>query len=167
VVAPSRSVVIRRSTLADAESGARCHAACWAEAYAGIVEPDRLQRLTSDISGRTEAWRDQLARGRERWLAVDGETVVGFSSAGLNRDDDLPHLVELYACYVRAQYWGSGLGARLMDAAIGGTAPASVWVFEANARARAFYRKHGFVEDGSSKPEPLFVAEEIRMVRGG
>jgi hypothetical protein len=51
-----------------------------------------------------------------------------------------------------------------MDVAIG-KEPASLWVFEANERARAFYRKQGFAEDGSSVDEPYFGIPEIRMVR--
>ncbi len=159
-------VVVRRATLADAEAGARCHAACWGEAYTGIVEPERLAALTGDLEGRVAAWTRQLTRGDERWIAVDGDDVVGLASAGPNRDDDLPHLLELYACYARAAYWGTGLGLRLMRAVIA-ERPASLWVFEANARARRFYRKHGFVEDGTIKPEPRFEADEIRMVRDG
>ena len=79
---------------------------------------------------------------------------------------DLRHLSEVYACYARATYWGSGLGGRLLEAAVGDT-PASLWVFEANLRARSFYRKHGFAEDGTRKYDPRFGAEEIRMVRDG
>jgi len=40
-------------------------------------------------------------------------------------------------------------------------------VFEANLRARSFYRGHGFTEDGMRKHDPRFDAEEIRMVRDG
>lgn len=51
-----------------------------------------------------------------------------------------------------------------MEVAIGKEA-ASLWVFEANERARAFYRKQGFVEDGAVVDEPFFGVPEIRMVR--
>jgi len=158
--------VLRRATPADAESGARCHAECWREAYAAIVDPDVLRRSTDDLEGRIARWREQLSRHTdERWVALQSGQVVGFSSAGPGRDDDLPGL-EMYACYVRSRFWGSGLGSCLVRAAIG-DAPAYLWVFEANARARAFYRKHGFVEDGTNKDEPRFGRPEVRMVRDG
>jgi hypothetical protein len=54
----------------------------------------------------------------------------------------------------------------LLNAAIGDAA-ASLWVLRDNPRARAFYRKHGFVENGMCKTEPHFEIDEIRMVRGG
>jgi len=165
-VAQPYEAVIRRATLADAEAGARCHAACWREAYADIVAPVVLDALTADPAGRVAAWTRQLGRGDERWLALIGDEVVGFASAGDNRDDDLIGLMELYACYVRAAHQRRGLASRLLAAAIG-DAPASLWVFATNERARWFYRRHGFVEDGSRKDDPRFGAEEIRMVRRG
>lgn len=163
---PTVAPVLRPATPADAEAGARCHAACWREAYAAIVDPVVLRRSTDDLEGRTERWREQLRCGvDDRWIAERGGEVVGFSSAGPGRDDDLPGR-ELFACYVRAAEWGTGLGARLLEAVVG-DGPAYLWVFQANSRARAFYRKHGFVEDGTVKDEPRFERPEIRMVRGG
>ncbi len=161
----SPDVVVRRATVADAEAGARCHAACWQEAYADIVDPDRLRELTSDLPGRVAAWMRQLADGHgERWLALVGDELVGFASAGVNRDGDLADVVELYACYVRAAHQRQGIATRLLAATIGDAA-ASLWVFEANPAARGFYHRHRFVEDGTRKDDPRFGAEEIRMVR--
>ena len=158
-------VVVRRASLADAEAGARCHIACWLDAYTPLVEPDTLRALTSDVDARVAAWARRLSEGREHWLAVDGDRVVGLAAAGPNRDDDL-HAIELYACYARAAYWGTGLGARLLTAAIGDAA-ASLWVLRDNRRAQAFYGRHGFAPDGMSKIEPRFQMDEIRMVRDG
>lgn len=59
--------------------------------------------------------------------------------------------MELYAVYVRASQYGTGLGHRLLEAAIG-DAPAYLWVFEANVRARGFYARQGFEPDGARNP---------------
>ncbi|TWD74957.1 acetyltransferase (GNAT) family protein [Kribbella amoyensis] len=165
--------VIRRAEPADAEAGAWCHLLCWREAYAGLVEPGLLAERTSDIERRVERWTSALAAGVVRWIAVDSgddvsvrDRVVGFASAGTSRDEDAPTELELYAIYTRAAWWGTGLGARLFEAAVGDE-PASLWVLEGNARARAFYRRLGFVEDGSTVDEPFFDVPEIRMVRPG
>jgi predicted GNAT family N-acyltransferase len=40
----------------------------------------------------------------------------------------------------------------------------ALWVADPNPRAQAFYRKHGFVADGSAQVED--GVREIRMVRG-
>ena len=163
--------LIRRAVVADAEAGARCHAACWQEAYEGIVAPDRLAAAV-DVRGRAERWRTALEDGAERWIAIhpggdeiaDAERVVGFAAPGISRDQDVRTALELYAIYVRKGWWGTGLANRLLDVAIG-KQPAILWVLEANARARAFYSRHGFVPDGARKEETIFGEPEIRMVR--
>lgn len=90
--------------------------------------------------------------------------MIGFSAPGPSRDDDAPVPLELYAIYTRKPWWGSGLGGRLLEVAIGKQA-ALLWVLEGNLRARAFYRKHGFTEDGTQTDEPSFAVPELRMTR--
>jgi GNAT superfamily N-acetyltransferase len=158
-------VTIRRGTPEDAAAGAALHIACWSEGYAGVVPAEVLAKLTDDLETRTERWRSFLADGPPRWLAADDDgELVGFASAGPGRDDDIDLNLELYAIYVRASQYGTGLGHRLIETAIA-DAPAYLWVFEANARARAFYERQGFKPDGARKPEPSFREPEIRMVR--
>jgi GNAT superfamily N-acetyltransferase len=91
--------------------------------------------------------------------------VIGFSAPGPCQDDDAPTPLELYAVYARQGWWGTGLGHRLLDVAIG-REPACLWVLEDNHRARAFYRRHRFEPDGRRVDEPFFGVPEIRMVRG-
>jgi GNAT superfamily N-acetyltransferase len=153
---------IRRAEVADAEAGAWCHLSCWREAYAGMLDPALLLERTSDLERRTERWAAAIAAGVVRWIALNpdpsvgaGERVIGFSSPGPGRDDDAPTRLELYAIYVRKRWWGSGLGVRLLDVAIG-KEPASLWVLKGNLRARSFYRHHGFTEDGAQQEEPFF-----------
>jgi GNAT superfamily N-acetyltransferase len=162
---------IRRATVDDAEAGAWCHLLCWREAYDGLVEPGLLAERTSDIDRRVERWGSALADGWVRWIAINPDPgaavqdrVIGFSSPGPSRDDDAPTPLELFAIYARKAWWGEGLGGRLLEVAIG-KEPASLWVLEGNLRARAFYRRHGFVEDGTRFDEPFFGVPEIRMVR--
>ncbi|QNE17968.1 GNAT family N-acetyltransferase [Kribbella qitaiheensis] len=165
------AIEIRRAVVADAEAAAWSHLLCWREAYDGTVDPVLLAQHTSDIDRRVQRWAAALGAGYERWLAVNPDPaaalqdrVIGFASAGPSRDDDAPVPLELFMVYVRAQWWGSGLGYRLLDVAIG-KEPASLWVLEANERARAFYRRQGFAEDGTKVDEPFFGVPEIRMVR--
>ncbi|MGH3455514.1 MAG: GNAT family N-acetyltransferase [Nocardioidaceae bacterium] len=159
-------VTIRAAVVDDAVAGAALHIACWREAYAGITRPETLARLTDDLQTRTERWRTAAAKGPPRWLAADDDgALVGFSAAGPGRDDDIDLDLELYAIYVRASRYGTGLGHRLLEAAIG-DAPAYLWVFEANVRARGFYARQGFEPDGARKPEPSFQEPEVRLRRG-
>jgi len=159
-------ITIREATLADAEAAAACHIACWREAYADVVAPHVLAQRTSDLNERTGRWRHIIASFPPRWLAVaEAGDVVGFSAAGPGRDDDVDVELELYALYVRAVHHGTGLADRLLRQAIG-DAPAYLWVFEANPRARAFYARHRFDPDGARKLDPFFEEPDIRMVRG-
>jgi GNAT superfamily N-acetyltransferase len=162
---------IRRATVDDAEASAWCHLLCWREAYDGLVDPGVLAERTGDIDSRIERWATALAEGSVRWVAINPgpdagvqDRVIGFSSAGPARDDDAPTPLELFAIYTRKAWWGTGVGTRLLEVAIG-KEPASLWVLEGNERARRFYRRHGFVEDGTRVDEPFFGVPEIRMVR--
>jgi hypothetical protein len=52
----------------------------------------------------------------------------------------------------------------LLEAVIDSAEPAALWVADPNPRAQAFYRKHGFIADGTAQVED--GVREIRMVRG-
>ena len=162
---PPDAVAIRVAGVADAEALGRCQLVCWQEAYAELVPQERLDGAVAAVEERIGWWRRILAEFPGRLLAEHAGEVVGFASAGPSLDDDLDSGLQLYALYVRAAHWGTGLGHRLLTAAVG-DAPASLWVFRDNGRARGFYAAHGFVPDGVEKPEPYFDRPEIRMVRG-
>ncbi|MEC5182444.1 GNAT superfamily N-acetyltransferase [Arthrobacter sp. CG_A4] len=91
---------------------------------------------------------------------------MGVADAGPGRDPDMAGIPELYRIYTLSRTHGSGLGAQLIEAAIGDT-PAYLWVLEDNPRARAFYQKSGFSPDGARKLLQPDWSElpEIRMVR--
>jgi GNAT superfamily N-acetyltransferase len=157
------SPLLRPAVPADAEAGAALHAACWREAYAPLVDAHLLEERLSDTDRWVAAWRTQLAVGPPRVLAeVDGE-LVGFAVVGPSRDEDVVAPTELYALYVRAAWWGTGLGGALWDA-VRPDAVCSLWVLEANERAQSFYRRRGFVADGAREPYAGLDAWEIRMV---
>jgi GNAT superfamily N-acetyltransferase len=128
---------IRVARVEDAAAAAACHAACWREAYAQIVDPVVLAVRTSDLAERTRRWRQRLEAGAHRWLAlVPDDVVVGCAARGPGRDDDIDLDCELEAIYVREAYWGSGLADRLLEVTIGDE-PAYLWVFEASKRREA------------------------------
>ncbi len=99
------------------------------------------------------------------WPARDEHGVVGITSSGPARDADAPPPHELYAINVLARGHGTGIANALLEHAVGDRA-AYLWVLEGNARATAFYRRHGFADDGGRKPEPDSGLLEIRMSRG-
>jgi GNAT superfamily N-acetyltransferase len=76
---------------------------------------------------------------------------------------------ELYAIYALPEAWGSGAGPALMKAALGalrdrGFATAQLWVLEDNPRARRFYEREGWTDDGGRREEE-FLGVPITEIR--
>lgn len=149
----------------DAEPVVRCHLACWQETYTGLVPQQRLDEAVAARAERVERWRGILGTAGTLLAERDGE-VLGFASVGPAPADDLPDLLRLHALYVRQAWWGTGLGHRLLTAALG-DAPASLWVLGTNLRACRFYAAHGFAPDGAERLNAVFDRRELRMVRPG
>jgi ribosomal protein S18 acetylase RimI-like enzyme len=170
-------VRIRRAELGDAEGIARVHVDTWQAAYLGLLPAAYLNSLT--VSGQTEKWRRILrgytTEGSRTWVLSVGGTVMGFSTSGPTRDnDDEPRTVgEIYTLYVSPQLWGHGLGAELIaavqrDLSSRGFLVVTLWVLEANTRARRFYELEGLAHDGARRPVWLgrTALPEVRYRRG-
>ncbi|MGY4100463.1 N-acetyltransferase family protein [Nocardia sp. R16R-3T] len=143
---------------------AECHIACWREAYRGLVPDYVLDAF--EVERRAEQWERNRARYPGRtYVALVEDEVIGFVSAGPSHDESPVTPNELNALYVRATWYGTGVAHDLIRAAVTPDTPCSLWVFEKNPRAQAFYRKHGFALDGTSRIEAFTPAVEVRMVR--
>ncbi len=92
----------------------------------------------------------------------DGE-ITGLASAGPTRDIDPPTPWELYSINVLAACQGTGLADELLAAVIR-LRPTTLWVVEDNARAHAFYGRHGFSVEGGTRCQEATGAPEIRMI---
>lgn len=164
----SPEVLVRRAAPADVAAVAACQAACWREAYAGLVRPGFFDAYPEGMG--VDRWERVLADGdRVVSVAVDGSGVVGFASAGpAPAQDDSgppPRPWQLSAVYLRAHRQGRGVADRLLASSLGAR-PAYLWVFQDNPRAIAFYRRHGFVPDGTAKVDERWTGlPEVRMVR--
>lgn len=131
------------------------------EAEAGIVSPAWLESLTLEKC-------EQMAfcRTDDILIAKDGDQVVGFVFYG-DRGSEAPGVGEIFALYVLPEYFGTGLGRRLMDAGLSQLADypkICLWVLADNGRAIRFYEKCGFCPDGEAAISPRCGAKEIRMV---
>jgi ribosomal protein S18 acetylase RimI-like enzyme len=157
--------VIERPRLDDLDEMGRVHVRVWQEAYADLMPEDYLAAL--DPTAAPRRWRERFGDSREIswWIARDDEGIVGLVTAGPPRDEDAPAPFELYALNVLRRAHGTGLAADLVGHAISDRA-AYLWVLEGNERAIAFYRKHGFTDEGGRKAEPDTGIMEIRMARG-
>lgn len=151
-------VLIRQATTSDIAEIARVHVVAWDAAKEGL---DLKTRRT--LEDRRDAWSRFLAEGRGTlWVAEADGSIRGFCAIGPSRDDDRAGESEVYTLYVEPALWGSGIGSFLISRAPVAEV-VSLWVSEANDRARGFYAHHGFVPDGAR--EAGHHVPVIRMVR--
>jgi GNAT superfamily N-acetyltransferase len=188
-------VVIRSASTADAAQIAAVMRDSWFAAYDGIIAPAIIDRATAPDGGarvrqsfRMRPWQRVIAavaRQPERTRAdTAAPDIVGYASFGPERDVlDMPwpypltsagsggEVAELYALYVHPAWWSTGIGRALMDqvlAKVGATGYRCItlWVLEANARARRFYQRAGFIPDGARHVlDDLGGVTEIRYRR--
>ena len=144
-------VDIRRYRDDDVLQIGAVHAASRHAAYAGLVAPDALARVTAH--NQAKAWRRRLTEGPcPRTMLVlehpDDRRVAGFvlgSGPGT--------VATLHAIHVLPELHGSGAGQLLHDEIVEefrmwSCSTAQLWVLEGNARAQAFYRRNGWALDG-------------------
>ena len=166
-------VTIRTASVEDAEPIARVHIASLREGYAGVIADDYLATL--DVDERAERWRAQLAADSpdtKVWVAEQEGAVVGFASLAPSRDEDAERdTLEIPAIYLEPSAWGHGVARELMRtvvAAVPENVSVTLWVLDANERARHFYRRNGFSPDGVERLEEIGgqAYREIRYRRG-
>lgn len=140
---------IRRASPEDAETYSRTHLQGLHETYAQIMPPAFHSHYDAELPVLIAKRRDALEAGAASWLAFDeAGAAVGIATSGPGRDDDRPDF-ELHHIYTLASTHGTGLGQQLMDAAIEDQA-AYLWILNGNPRAERFYRRNGFVPDGTT-----------------
>jgi GNAT superfamily N-acetyltransferase len=170
---------VRDAVQADLEAVLAMKAAAWREAYGRLRDESFFAAAEATLPQQVEHWRGELERGTELWLAEDAHgRCVGLASAGPAREPEgqagtgtpspgLPPL-ELRALYVLAEAQGTGVADALLSRAVG-DAPCRLRVLTVNERARAFYRRHGFVDAGAPQPMtgPWAGMDAQLMVRRG
>jgi ribosomal protein S18 acetylase RimI-like enzyme len=161
------SFVVRTPVPTDADEIAGVHVQGWREAYSHLV-PESFYGEAA-LLRRQKMWRSMLdeplpTAHRVAVAEVNGR-IVGFALAGETQDSDPARALQLFALYITQHHYGSGAGQALLDATLG-TEPAQLWVAEDNPRARAFYRRNGFEQDGRRKVDAdVNGLIEIRLVR--
>jgi GNAT superfamily N-acetyltransferase len=168
-------VQIREAAIGDAAGIAAVHVESWRAAYAGILPQDYLDSL--EPVQRGAVWKRILSSQGGRELTVvaeDSYQIVGFANVCASRDADVTAgaVGEVAAIYLRPEVWGQGGGRQLMAAALAALvevefSEATLWVLEANSRARRFYEASGWAPDGAQKDEDIrgFPVHELRYRR--
>ena len=163
-MATPHDVSIRQAEVADAEPLAHLHVDVWDDAYTGLMPQGILDDRREKVAERVDKWREILDGPEPTWVAEDSDGLIGFVSTGPARDNDMDRALELYALYVRASYWGTGVGYAMFEIAVGDHA-AYLWVLADNIRAIGFYERQGFRLDGTEDEQD--EGRHVRMVRAG
>ncbi|MEU8545096.1 GNAT family N-acetyltransferase [Streptomyces sp. NPDC048717] len=152
---------IRHARPSDAAAIAGVHVRSWRAAYRDLLPAPYLDSL--DPVARAVAWHERLSDpGGPVVLVAEGEAgaVEAFVSFRARHGGAAPDAVtaELSALYAVPEAWGRGIGRALLAAAVAamraaGFRTAGLWVFEDNARARAFYEAAGWRPDGEAVTE--------------
>jgi GNAT superfamily N-acetyltransferase len=132
---------LRPGTAGDAAAVAAIWEAGWRDAHVGHV-PDELVQVRTSDSFRTRA----VDRVGDTTVAVVDSQVAGFVMV-------IPGSDEVEQVYVAAAHRGSGVAGLLLaeaerQVAAGGHRQAWLAVVVGNARAKRFYERQGWSDDG-------------------
>lgn len=160
---------IREPRSEEASAIADVHVATWKEAYSHLLPEDFFSE--EYVAGRHRMWQHVLTHPRDDMIVRVAETeggIVGFAwvgpGEGINGEEP-PRDRLLYAIYVLAAHYGTGVGQALLDGTLG-DGPAMLWVAKENPRATAFYLRNGFHFDGVEQVDPHApLITDARMVR--
>lgn len=154
--------MIREARRDEAETLAAIQQAASLAALAHIFPPERYP---FPVDAVRERWRNALADPGLTVLVAerDGE-VAGVAACRPEWLDGL---------YVVPASWGEGVGWRLHDEVLarlraGGSTSCHLWVLEHNDRARRFYERLGWRENGETRavpfpPHPIDVGYTIAL----
>ena len=133
--------VLRPATRADAQGIATLFRAARAAAMPWLP-------VLHDPASDLVFFRDRVLSEAEVTLTHRNGALAGFVAV---TDDTIDHL------YIHPDHWRHGLGRRLVMAAQASRPRLSLWTFQGNAAARAFYAACEFVEvdttDGARNEE--------------
>lgn len=136
----------KMETDSEIKGKAFVHFQSWREAYLGIVEQAFLDNRSID-----NCLELAMNTKDNTIIAKDGERVIGFVQYGKYNYDDLEDAGEIIALYVLADYYGKGIGYRLMQEAmhyLSDYPQIALFVIKDNQRAIDFYTRYGFRFDG-------------------
>ena len=154
-------IIKRMETDEEIKGKAFVHFQSWQEAYSGIVQQAYLDERTID-----KCEEMALNTMDNTIIAKDGERVIGFVQYGKYNYEDLEDAGEIIALYVLADYYGKGIGYRLMQEAmkcLSSYSQTAVFVIKGNRRAIDFYTRYGFSFDGQEGMSQIGVTV-ARMV---
>lgn len=160
---------IRYAKKEDADSFSLIYSKSYQTAFQGIIPENILQDVFS-MEKRRAGFLNELAEGSpSNVIMFDKDKPVGILTYGKPKGDNLDDsFVEIWRIFTIPDYWGKGMGKKLMDWALvelfqKDYKNISLWVIEDNPRARSFYESLGFYHDGTTRI--INVGKELKDLR--
>ena len=152
----TREAAIRAATVEDASRLAELAARTFYESFVDDTPPDDMRAYIQEAFGVAQQAAELRDPGSLYLLAeADGEPVGYALLASYAPPDCVRGAAPLVLSrlYARADWIGGGVGPRLLAEVVAAArwrGARTLWltVWEHNERAKAFYRKHGFVDVG-------------------
>jgi GNAT superfamily N-acetyltransferase len=152
----SNSTRVRAAAIADAPALGQIHVAAWRAAYRGIMPANHLAALAAE--DRAALWTTVISRSNPAEIVLvseSGGSLTGFCAAGSAWRPEEAGLGEVQSLNVNPRAWGTGAGDALLARAedwLRGRQfqDAILRVVRDNLRARRFYERHGWTDDGRS-----------------
>ncbi|BBA96982.1 hypothetical protein RVR_2523 [Actinacidiphila reveromycinica] len=153
---------IRHALIEDLDAICGVHARARATYYEGHLPSESYSGPAELERQRAGTARAITSRERVVLCAMRQDHIVGFAVLGARFDGDT-----LFHFHIDPEVWRTGTGTALHQACVAewraaGVALARLEVFAPNARARAFYAKQGWEEDGR---EDDHVTMRLRIPR--
>ena len=153
------ALVIRRANSSDSEEIYEVMRRSRRSAFAGLLPADALDWSTDVSEDFHEFVRKTVSDDASALLvAVSERTVVGLAELAWNSTETRAFVgdaeAELNAIHVHPDHWNEGIGTTLLGEVVA-TLPSRVSalalrVLSGNDRARAFYERRGFEQDGTT-----------------
>jgi GNAT superfamily N-acetyltransferase len=168
-------ITIRRAGPEDAGALAEVGRDTFVETFAHLYPPEDLEAFLETTYSPKAFDRYLGLDGHALWLAESGGRVVGYAQVGpcgLPHPEVTPACGEVKRLYVRQTIQGSGLGTRLLQAALAWLeAPGRrLWigVWSQNFGAQRLYGRHGFERVGEYQfPVGATLDDEFILSRDG
>lgn len=175
------ALTIERASAADAGDLARAAAALFQQAFGDANSPEDMAVYVSHAFSEDRQRNDLEDCRNLIWVAREPlrAAIVGYAhmrpGAPAGQRIEAQRSAEISRLYTDRAWHGRGLGAALMSACIGAARASGagvLWlgVWEHNARAIAFYEKHGFKTIGeqefmlgADRQRDLVMALDLRV----
>ena len=150
------NVLIRKAVPGDQQVLAHIQTESWKAAFADILSPEELVRCTN-LQTAEQMYHSVLRReGCNMAIGFVADQPHCIVAWGKNRCDLGDAVGELICIHSLQNNWAKGYGSAMMEFVLAqfkqeGYKSVILWVFEANTRARKFYKKHGFELTGQKK----------------